>query len=139
MDLLYGDFTKALQDSTSDKVRWEAAKSLGVMGDKRAIPTLVKVLCDDNDAVVWLAAEGLKAFGMEAWPVLLGALVDEGMESVTLRTSAHHVFLNQHESGYDDLLAPLMSALELTALPESAPLIAQKILARMSEKARSAS
>ena len=129
---------KALQDSPSDKVRWEAAKSLGVMGDKRAIPTLVKALRDDDDDVVWLAAEGLKAFGMTAWPELLGALVEEGIDSVALRRGAHHVFLNQQESGYDDLLVPLMSALELGALPESASLLAQKLLARMSENTWSA-
>lgn len=127
---------EALQDSPSDKVRWEAAKSLGFMGDKRAIPTLVKALRDDDDDVVWLAAEGLKTFGRAAWPELLGAL--EGIESVALRKGAHHVFLNQQESGYDDLLVPLMSALELVARPESASLLAQKLLARMSENTWSA-
>ena len=52
--------TDVLQNSTSDQVRWEAAKALGAIGDTSSIPSLVKALSDSNDDVVWLAAE--------AWP-----------------------------------------------------------------------
>jgi HEAT repeat protein len=121
----------ALRDSTSDQVRWEAAKALGEIGDARAVPALVKALEDKDTDVVWLAAEALTAFGMAAWPTLLKALINEGTESVILRKGAHHVLHKQKQSGYNDLLAILTPALELDALPESASMAASDILNRM--------
>ncbi len=38
--------SSALQHSKVTKVRWEAAKALGAIGDARAIPSLVKALDD---------------------------------------------------------------------------------------------
>lgn len=121
----------ALGNSKSDQIRWEAAKALGAMGDARAIPTLITALGDGDSDVVWLAAVALNAFGKAAWPALLQALIDEGTGSVILRKGAHHVFQNQTESGYADLLRTLMSALEQDALPESAPMAAHEMLNRM--------
>lgn len=123
----------ALQDARSEQVRWEASKALGEIGDPSAIPVLVKALEDENSDVVWLAAEALNTFGISAWPTLLQALIDEGTETMRLRESAHHVFHEQKEVGYDDLLASLMAALELGSLPSSAPMAAQDILNRMRE------
>jgi len=126
---------EALEHSKSDQVRWEAAKALGAMHDVRAIPTLITALADRDSDVVWLAAVGLNAFGTKAWPELLQTLVDKGTESVVLRKELHHVFHNQKESGYEDLLAALMEALESNALPETAPMVAHEILVRMRTKA----
>ena len=123
----------ALQNSTADQVRWEAAKALGDIGDARAIPALVQALEDEDSDVVWLAAEGLNAFGMAAWPTLLKALINEGTESVILRQGAHHVLHDQKQKGYDDLLAILISALDLDELPDSASRAASDILNRMRE------
>ena len=122
---------QALQQSKSDQVRWEAAKALGAMTDVRAIPALIAALGDHDSDVVWLAAVGLKTFGKKAWPELLQELIDKGTESVVLRKGAHHVFHDQKESGYEDLLAALMAALEQKALPETAPMVAHEILERM--------
>jgi len=122
---------EALQHSKSDQVRWEAAKALGAMNDVRAIPALMAALFDRDSDVVWLAAVGLKSFGKRAWPALLQELVDKGTESATLRKELHHVFHSQQEAGYEDLLAALMEALELKALPEAAPMVAHEILERM--------
>ena len=121
----------ALHNSKSDQVRWEAAKALGAMRDPRAIPTLIKALGDKDSDVVWLAAVALHDFGKTAWSAMLQALVDEGTESARLRKEAHHVFHGQLESGYEDLLATLLSALEADALPESASMAAHEILKRM--------
>jgi HEAT repeat protein len=125
---------QALQGSHSAQVRWEAAKALGEISDDRAIPALIAVLYDRDSDVVWLAAVGLNGFGKRAWPALLQELVDKGTESVTLRKELHHVFHNQQEAGYEDLLAALMTALEQDALPETAPMVAHKILTRVREK-----
>jgi HEAT repeat protein len=126
---------EALRHSASTQIRWEAAKALGAMHDVRAIPALIAALDDRDSDVVWLAAVGLNGFGKKAWPELLQELVDKGTESVGLRKELHHVFHNQQEAGYEDLLAALMTALEQKALPETAPMVAHEILERMRAKA----
>lgn len=123
--------TRALQNSTSDQVRWEAAKALGALGDARSIQSLVKALEDKDSDVVWLAAEALSSFGRTAWPTLLKALIIEGTESPTLRQAAHHVFANQKEGGFHDSVVILLSALEAGKLPEAAPIAAIEFLKQL--------
>ena len=104
--------TRILQNSRVDQIRWEAAKTLGAIGDTRAIPSLVKALEDSDSDVTWLAAEALRNFKKVAWPQLLRALIKSKPDSVLLRQGAHHVFRNQKEDGFNDLLATLRTALE---------------------------
>jgi len=122
---------QALQNSTADQVRWEAAKALGEIVDIKSIPPLVKALEDSNSDVAWLAAEALSKFKKTAWPPLLRALMKNGSNSVLLHRGVHHVLLNQNEHGFNDLLATLMNALEPNAVPESAIIAANEILKRM--------
>jgi hypothetical protein len=122
---------KALRDSGSKQIRWEAAKALGAIFDARSIPSLVKALEDRDPDVAWLAAEALIKFKKRAWPSLFRALMKSGPDSASLLQGAHHVLVNQKESGFDDLLAELTKDLESGAAKESAPIIAYKILKRM--------
>jgi HEAT repeat protein len=124
-----------LQNSRLDHVRWEAAKALGAIGDTRAIPRLVKALEDSDHDVAWLAAEALRKFKKAAWPPLLRVLIKSGSDSGSLRQGAHHVFRNQNEVGFNDLLVSLTKALESSTVPELATVAAFDILKRM--KARS--
>ena len=126
--------TYALQNSKLDHLRWEAAKTLGAIGDVRAIPSLVKALEDGDHDVAWLAAEALRKFKKTAWPALLRELIKSGPDSVTLRHGAHHVLRNQKEDGFNDLLAILMAALISSAAPESTAIAANEILKRMKAK-----
>ncbi len=121
----------ALGHSNSQQVRWEAAKALGAMSRTRSIPVLVKALKDSDSDIGWLAAEALSGFGRTAWPALLSALVAEGTESAILRKAAHHVFAKQKESRDGGELAPLQSALEARALPESASIAASELLKQL--------
>jgi len=125
----------ALGNAKEKQVRWEAAKALGAMGEVRAIPALVLALEDSDSDVIWLAAEALSAFGREAWPALLAALIAEGTESAILRQGAHHVFANQKESGSGGLLATLQSALGAGSLPEAAPMAASELLKQLNAQA----
>jgi HEAT repeat protein len=125
---------EALQDSTSDQLRWEAAKALGEIGDTRSIPPLVKALQDTDTDVAWVAADALGKFKKAAWPPLLRALMKAGPDFDLLRQGAHHAFLNQEEDGFNDLLATLMKALEPGSVTESAMLAASEILKRMRER-----
>jgi hypothetical protein len=126
--------TRTLQNSKVDHVRWEAAKTLGAIGDTRAILPLVKALEDSDTDVAWLAAEALRKFKKAAWPPLLRALIKSGADSVLLRKGAHHVLRNQKGDGYKDLLATLTKALESSAAPESTEIAAYVLLKRLKAK-----
>lgn len=126
--------TRILQNSKQDHVRWEAAKTLGAIGDIRSIPVLVSALEDSDQGVVWLAAEALSKFKKIAWPPLLRALVKSENDSVSLRQGAHHVLRNQKEECFNDLLAILRTALESSTASESTPFAASNILKRMKTK-----
>jgi HEAT repeat protein len=123
--------TRALQNSKLDQVRREAVQALGAIGDPRVIPSLVNVLEDSDPDVAWLAADVLRKFKKEAWPALLKALLKSGSESVSLRQGAHHIFRNQKENGFDDLLAILVEDLGSSMVRESTPVAAYDMLKRM--------
>jgi len=129
--LAVSSLTKALTNSNLDQVRREAVKALGAIGDSKAISPLVSVLEDSDPDVAWLASDVLRKFKKEAWPPLLRALLKSGSESVLLRQGAHHVFRNQRENGYDDLLAILVKDLGSSMVQESTPGAAYDMLKRM--------
>lgn len=95
----------------SHRVRWEAAKALGQIGDPEAAPALVEALKDDTFGVRWLAAEGLIRLEEVALRPLLAALV-ENSDSVWLRQGAHHVLRTLAEGELHDRVAPVVEALE---------------------------
>ncbi len=123
--------SQALQESGSDQFRWEAAKTLGQIGDSGGIPVLVSALEDRNHDVAWYAAEALKKFRKIAWLPLLHALVNKGSESVRLRQGVQHVLRGQNEAGFGDLLQSLMNALQSGSVHESSAAAANGILKRM--------
>ena len=123
--------SKALLDSGVYKVRWEAAKALGAIGDAKAIPSLVTALEDQESDVAWLAAKALEKFRKTAWPELLNALINRGSDSVLLRHGAHHVLRNQRVAGFNDLLEALRKSLESDSVHESITLAAYNMLNKM--------
>jgi len=126
----------ALQNSKLDHLRWEAAKSLGAIGDVRSIPSLVKSLEDSDIDVAWLAAEALGKFKKAAWPALLHALIKSEKDSIALRNGVHHVLRKQKEDGYNDLLIALSVALKSSTAQESTTIAANELLKRMKSKSR---
>jgi hypothetical protein len=91
--------------------RWEAAKSLGEIGDPEAAPALVKALEDEEFDVRWLAAEGLIKMNINALKPLLKALEYRG-DSALLREGAHHVFHDLTKGGLRKYLVPVLASLE---------------------------
>lgn len=124
----------ALANSKIYKVRWEAAKALGEIGDAHAIPVLVMALEDPESDVAWLAAKALEKFRKAAWPELLHALVKRGADSILLQRGAHHILRKQKYDEFNDLLEALRTALESVSVPESIPLAAFNILERIRTK-----
>jgi hypothetical protein len=125
---------EALQNSMIIQLRWEAAKTLGVIGDTRAIPALVDALEDNDTDVTWVAAEALKKFKKAAWPQVLRMLIKSKSNSVLLHEGAHHIFWKQKEDGFNDLLATLIKALDSNSVQDSITLTAYAILKRMKVK-----
>jgi HEAT repeat protein len=126
--------SEALRNSEASKVRWEAAKALGAIGDAAAAPVLVGTLEDKDADVAWLAADALRKMKADAWPDLLRALVERGSVSAALRRGAHHALWKQKDKDYGDELDSLKKALEFDTVPESTPLAAKAFLARLEEK-----
>jgi len=92
-------------------VRWEAAKTLGEIGDPQAAPALVGALEDEEFDVRWLAAEGLIRLNIDGLKPLLQALKERG-DSELLREGAHHVFHDLSKGALKKTLRPVLAALE---------------------------
>jgi len=133
-EIVVPSLTRVLRNSKLDHLRWEAAKSLGEIGDVRAIPSLVKALEDRDIDVAWVAAEVLRKFKKNAWTALLRALMKSKPDSISLRQGVHHVLLNRKEDGFNDLLKALMEALKSDAGPETASVATYHLLDRMKAK-----
>jgi HEAT repeat protein len=109
-------------------VRWEAAKALGQIRDTSAVKALVAALEDREFDVRWLAAEALIRIGPASIEPLLATLEDHGDKSLTLRRGAHHVFHDMNRGAYDELLRPVMAAVDDSAPAVEVLLAAGKAL-----------
>ncbi len=92
-------------------VRWEATKALGQIADPAATDALIKALQDDMFDVRWLAAEGLIAIGKKAVPPMLRDLI-ANPSSTWLREGVHHVLHDMDRGDWDEILKPVMAALD---------------------------
>lgn len=110
-------------------VRWEAAKGLGEIGDPGAIDALVQALEDLNFDVRWLAAEGLIRIGSDSVVPLLKALIHRP-DSVKMRMGAHHVLHDLSTDESQEMLQPLLTALDNLESPE-VPLLAMEVLNKL--------
>ncbi len=114
-------------------VRWEAAKTLGQIGDPRATDALIEALEDKMFDVRWLAAEGLIAIGHKALVPLLQALTQDS-DSVWLREGAHHVLHDMDRGHLDEMLRPVLAALENIEPSLEVPLVAEVALNALTGK-----
>lgn len=133
-EIVVPSLTRVLRNSKFDHLRWEAAKTLGAIGDVRAIPSLVKALEDRDIDVAWVAAEVLRKFKKDAWPALFRALIKSKPDSISLRQGVHHVLLNQKEDGFNDLLKTLLESLKSDSGPETTSVAAYHMVMRMKKK-----
>ncbi len=121
-----GELVKALKNK-NQWMRWEAAKTLGQIGDPAAIEALTKALRDDFFDVRWLAAEGLIVIGRASVVPLLKAMVEQA-ESLWMREGAHHVLHDINKEGIEEILRPVMTALEDVEPSLAVPIAAEKAL-----------
>jgi HEAT repeat protein len=122
---------EALADR-NEQMRWEAAKALGQIGDPVSAYALVNALEDEVFDVRWLAAEGLIALGREALLPLLQALIERS-DSPWLREGAHHILHNLCRGDLEEVLQPLLTALEDVEPSIEVPLAAGSALDALTE------
>ncbi len=92
-------------------VRWEAAKALGELPDRRAAQALVKLLNDSEFEVRWLAAKALIPLGPTVAPLIAEQIL-EFPESVALRKAAHHVLSAFDRDQYIEISPEVKALLE---------------------------
>jgi HEAT repeat protein len=110
-----------------DYKRWEAAKTLGQIGDPRATETLINALEDEMFDVRWLAAEGLITIG---WPALVSVLrrLTEKPDSLWLREGVYHILHGIDMEDLEGILLPVRKALEDVEAPLEVPVAAEAAL-----------
>lgn len=129
-----GSLVAALEQP-SIRVRWEATKALCEICDPAAAPALVGRLEGRDSGVRWMAADGLIALGTPALEPLLLALVNNS-DSILLRDGAHRVLhALSGRAGLQDLLHPVLVALESSAPAVSTPVAAYRALNALRELA----
>jgi HEAT repeat protein len=111
----------------NELLRWEAAKALGEIGNLAAAPALVAALEDEVFDVRWLAAEGLVALRGEGLVPLLSALV-ERPDSLWLREGAHHVLHDVSRGRLEEVLRPVVAALDDVEPSVEVPFAAKTVL-----------
>jgi hypothetical protein len=118
--------------SKKEWVRWEAAKTLGQIGDVEATATLINALRDKLFDVRWLAAEGLVHIGHEALPSLLKAYIKHP-DSSWLQEGVHHVLRDVIGGDLTEILNPVVIALESFEPSVEAPLVATAALKKLTK------
>lgn len=119
--------------SNQNWVRWEAAKALSQIGDPAATDSLIKTLEDKNFDLRWLAAEGLITIGKKAIVPLLKALISNP-KSVWLYEGAHHILHDMDRGDWEEILKPVINALEDVEPSLEVPLVAKRVLDAIAEK-----
>ncbi len=131
-----GRAVKPLVEALASKrewVRWEAAKTLGQIGDPVAVQALIKALEDKMFDVRWLAAEGLISIGREALAPLLQALMQHS-DSFWMREGVHHVLHDVNKGDLTEILQPVIVALEGFEPSVEAPLAVQTALKALAKE-----
>jgi len=121
---------KPLLETLSSKnqwVRWESAKALGQIHDPSSIKGLIKALRDEMFDVRWLAAEALIAIGKKSLIPLMQAIIKDP-DSIWILEGAHHVLHDMEKGDLEQVLRPLLKALESPNETIEVPLLAESVL-----------
>lgn len=107
--------------SENDSLRMEAAKITELIGDRRSIPELLRMLDDSVFDIRWIASEGLINIGRQSICPLIKSVRD-GRSSFFFNKGAHHILLVLlHESERNNLIPLLQSLDNYHELGETAP------------------
>ena len=109
-------------------IRWHAARTLGQIGDDRAVDALAAGLYDENQAVRWASARVLANLEAAAIPAILGVLC---CHSITepFRQAAFHALHSMPSQQTQVYLKPLLQVLGSPGASVAAPAVANRMLA----------
>jgi HEAT repeat protein len=107
--------------------RWEAIKALSRIGDPAALNSLVLAMDDKVFDVRWVAAEGLIAIGNLSIAPLLDLIIKQP-DSIRLRDGVHHVLYALNKERPNEIIKPVIDALESAEAPLQVPWAAEKAL-----------
>lgn len=117
-----------LLKSKEKQLRWEAAKTIEIIGNPKSIPYLLDMLKEQQTEFRWIASEGLINIGRESIVPLLQTLI-ENDETLFLRSSARYVlnelFTAKELNRYSKLMDALKNEKQLGSIAASE---AQKVL-----------
>lgn len=105
------------------QVRWEAAKALGAIADPSAAPALLLTLDDADADVRWVAALALIAMKQQGMLEVLKGLISRARSSAFCEGS-HHVLRGLKRFDVEDVIAPVLTALEQSTPGMAAPIAA---------------
>ena len=111
-------------------LRWEAAKALCEIGDPAATQALINALEDKEFDVRWLAAEGLITIGRPALIPVLRLLVERS-DSLWLREAGHRFLHGLDKRGLENILQPVLNALEEPESQLEVPIAAEAALQKL--------
>ncbi len=123
-----------LEASTSGSawMRWHCIRSLGEIGDLRALPVLVSALCDPDHSVAWMGAKELAHFGKPGLLAVLRLLSTAEVTPWLVETSTY-VLHNQcrGDPKFKPYLEPVIADMRGVAYQIAGPQSARKALARL--------
>jgi HEAT repeat protein len=124
-----------LLKSSSEQVRWEAAKALGRIGGPESTDALAALLDDESPDVRWRAADGLISIGGDALIPVLRSLIARPASPLSREASSHvlRAFLNQE---FADIVFPVHAALEVGLPVEEVVVAAHEALNRLRDSRR---
>jgi len=77
-----------MSKSGSPWVRWQCIRTLGGIGDRRAVPVLVEAMRDTDHAVAWVGAKELAHFGIPSLEAVLKMLMFTDMTPWLVETAS---------------------------------------------------
>src|SRR5258706_5747415 len=118
--------------SSSSWVRWQSIRTLGEIGDLRAVPFLVGAMRDSDHAVAWMGAKQLAHFGIPSLEAVLKMLMAEDMTPWLVET-ASFVLRNQsyRHPKLRPYLEPVVQSMHDVAFRVGTPQAAHKALSQM--------
>jgi hypothetical protein len=119
-------------NSNSAWMRWHAARALGDISDRRALPVLVQDLLDNDHSVAWMGAKGLVHFGRQSLGPLLRLLMSNETTPWLVETATYVLnSLMQRDSRLKEYLEPVVQYMHGVAYRVGTPTIAQKALLQL--------
>ena len=118
--------------SSSAHIRWNCARALGEIHDRRALPVLVDALQDDDHSVAWMAAKGLAQFGKESLQPVLELLMRASMTPWLAETASY--VLNSYarrNAEAKEILEPLLTRMRESGFRIGTAVAAQKTLKQL--------